>query len=321
MFFHAPILIESNGYISPTKDNTDIKTIAYFAKHLTYISIFGYSIHQNGSLSHLDDTLLIQTAYQNSIKPLMVITNLSKGVFSSNLAHSVLSNATTRQLLIDNIITVATTKNYAGIHIDFENISPEDTSFLYRFIISLKKHIQKKGLTLSMLIDPTQHNYSFYQALDALDFIVIIGDIGGWAASPPSPIAPFNRLKMLLEYLQFSIPANKIMLLIPLYGYDWPIPFKPEDTRASCLSLLTINQRIEKQRFTVHMDYISQSPYFNYFDKQGFSHIVWFENEQSLLAKCNLIRELKLKGAGLWSLSMPLSLHDRLFENLFRAKK
>ncbi len=336
MFFHSPLLIESNGYITPTKDNTALKTLAHFAKYLTYISILGYSIYQDGSLSPLSDTSLIQAAHQNNVKPLMVITNFDDGVFSSHIAHKILSNASTRQLLIDNILRIATSKKYAGIHIDFEGVLAKDMSFLYRFIVSLKKHLQKRDLTLSMIFTPTditlltptphafaarQHHTYLHQAIEALDFVVVMCDTCGWSRSPPAPISSFNRLKVLLDYLRFWIPAHKTMLSLPLYGYDWLIPFSSNNKCATCLSLAAIDKRISQESIVVHTDYLSQSPYFNYFDNEGNNHIVWFENEQSLFAKCTILRKLRLRGVGLWSLSLPLSLQTPLFEKLFKAKK
>ena len=42
-----------------------------------------------------------------------------------------------------------------------------------------------------------------------------------WATSPPGPVAPVGWIRAVLRYAKTQIPASKIILGIPLYGYDW----------------------------------------------------------------------------------------------------
>ena len=54
----------------------------------------------------------------------MVITNFKGGNFDSELAHTILSNETVQQTLINNIITNMK-QGYYGLNIDFERIPRE----------------------------------------------------------------------------------------------------------------------------------------------------------------------------------------------------
>ena len=38
-------------------------------------------------------------------------------------------------------------------------------------------------------------------------------------------VAPLPNVRQVVEYALTEIPASKIWLGVPLYGYDWPLPF------------------------------------------------------------------------------------------------
>ena len=39
-------------------------------------------------------------------------------------------------------------------------------------------------------------------------------------------VAPINMVRKVVEYAVSEIPPEKIILGIPNYGYDWPLPFE-----------------------------------------------------------------------------------------------
>lgn len=65
--------------------------------------------------------------------PLMTVTNLTETGFSSALAHQVLNRPAARSNLIANIAATISRKGYAGVNIDFENISAEDRDLFTGF--------------------------------------------------------------------------------------------------------------------------------------------------------------------------------------------
>ena len=124
--------IEVNGY-AIANINQDIlrRTLPY----LTYLSIFSYQAKADGSLYGLYEQELIDIARSNSVAPNMVVTNISaEGGFDSDIAHEILNNMQTQQILINNIISIATAKNYYGVDIDFEYLYPEDRLAYVQFL-------------------------------------------------------------------------------------------------------------------------------------------------------------------------------------------
>ena len=51
-------------------------------------------------------------------------------------------------------------------------------------------------------------------------------------------VAPINMVRRVAEYALTEIPAEKISLGIPNYGYDWPLPYEQGVTKAETINNL-----------------------------------------------------------------------------------
>lgn len=116
-------------------------------------------------------------------------------------------------------------------------------------------------------------------------------------------VAPINQVRRVVEYAVTQIPAAKIDLGIPNYGYDWPLPFERGVTQAKTIGNVEAIRIAIEQEATIQFDNLSQSPFFTYLDREsGISHEVWFEDVRSLQAKFDLINEFNLRGCGYWQI-------------------
>ena len=114
--------------------------------------------------------------------------------------------------------------------------------------------------------------------------------------------------------------VEKSLLGVPLYGYDWIIPYSP-DRIASAIS----NQSAVEtaMRFQAPIQYSTEfeSPFFRYTDQTGLTHEVWFEDVRSMGAKMLLIREYGLQGLGAWQLTLGFSPGPWLLTKFFTILK
>lgn len=114
-------------------------------------------------------------------------------------------------------------------------------------------------------------------------------------------VAPINQVRRVVEYALTEIPAEKIDLGIPNYGYDWPLPYERGVTKAATLGNVQAVRLAVEQGAVIEFDSTAQSPYFRY-TSGGVGHEVWFEDVRSMQAKFNLIREFGLRGCGYWQI-------------------
>ncbi len=98
------------------------------------------------------------------------------------------------------------------------------------------------------------------------------------------------------------IPREKILMGIPNYAYDWPLPFVKGETAAESISNQEAIERAAQYRVVIQFDEQAQAPFYYYTTDEGVAHVVWFDDARSMNAKLRLIPEYNLRGAGIWQI-------------------
>ena len=146
--------IEVNAYDYP---NVSSEVLEETNPYLTYLCPFCYSARADGSLSGIDDERLISIARSGQTAPLMVVTNLSESSgFSSDIAHSLLTDEAAQSALLENITAVLREKNYYGLNINFEYIYPFDQDSYSQFVARAAERMHALGYPVSTALAPKE---------------------------------------------------------------------------------------------------------------------------------------------------------------------
>lgn len=129
-------------------------------------------------------------------------------------------------------------------------------------------------------------------------------------------VAPLNKVRQVVEYALTEIPAEKILLGVPNYGYDWMLPFVQGESQAVTIGHVEAVQIAIINGVAIEYDEIAQSPFFHY-ERDGVTHEVWFEDVRSLERKYDLIREYGLRGMGVWQIMRLFRAMWLLYEDMF----
>lgn len=136
---------------------------------------------------------------------------------------------------------------------------------------------------------------------------------------PPLPVAPLPNVEAVISYGVTEIPPQKILMGIPLYGYDWKIPYV-KGTRARSLSPVEAVELALQYGTDIQYDDYQQAPFF-YYTEEGQQHVVWFENMRSINAKLDLIKNYGLAGASLWNIIRDFPQFYMLVNSLFNIQR
>lgn len=318
---------EVNGYAFP---NIDMEVLRKTLPYLTYLSIFSYQVNPDGSLNTIPDEPLIKAARDAKVAPLMVVTNIEKdGGFSSDIAHSILTDEEAQDNLINNIIKTLKEKNYYGLDIDFEYIYPYDRESYNNFIRRITRTLKPLGYSVTSALAPkvsaTQegilyeaHDYPVHGEL--LDHVIPMTYEWGYTYSPPMAVAPINEVRKVLDYAVTAIPREKIFMGIPNYGYDWTLPYTP-GTAAKVVSNTGAVDLAGREGAFIRYNQKSQAPFFNYYDDNGKQHEVWFEDARSILAKLFLANEYGVGGLSYWTIGRYFPQNWRVLNSVYNIKK
>lgn len=283
--------------------------------YLSELPIFSYGFTLEGDLlaPYLDETWMISAAHNEGVTPVLTLTPLgTDGRFNNNLIHSVVNNPAYTENLIQNMLNVMEQKGYQGVDIDFEYILPEDRDAFTEFVRRVADVMRSYGYHTSVALAPKTsadqkgllYEGKDYGALGAVaDHVLLMTYEWGYTYGPPMAVAPINQVRRVVEYALTEIPAAKIDLGIPNYGYDWPLPFEKGVTRATTIGNVQAVRIAVEQGAEILFDPIAQSPYFRYVDRESsIEHEVWFEDVRSLQEKFGLISEFGLRGCGYWQI-------------------
>ncbi len=296
-----------NGYAYPFINR---ETLAKTFPFLTYLSLFTYGFTPQGDLIPIDDEELIAEAQEAGVGPVMMLAPMTaEQEFNSQIAHEMFINPEGQNRLIENIIANMQLKGYVALDIDFEFVLPEDREAFISFIANVQSRLSPLGfLTLVALAPKTSGEMTglLYEAHDypaigaVADIVLLMTYEWGYTYGPPMATAPLNNVRRVLEYGISVIPREKILMGIPNYAYDWPLPFERGVTVAESITNQEAVWRASNYGAVIQFDELAQCPFFNYTDALGVEHVVWFDDARSMDAKFRLIPEYSLRGAGIW---------------------
>jgi len=275
------------------------------------MTVFTYGFNPDGSLVVPDDADLLRTARTYGTSPIMLISTLTdEGVFSNELANTMLSSEEIQNTLIDNILSVMQQKGYTGLDVDFEYIFASDAVPYVNFIKKLTVRLNAVGLNVYVSLAPKTsvdqpgllyegHNYAALG--EAANYALLMTYEWGFTYGPPMAVAPIDKVREVVDFAVTQIPPQKLYMGIPNYGYDWPLPFVKDKTKADSISNIEAVSIAARTNSVIEYDQTSQAPFFNY-TENGVEHEVWFEDARSIRAKLALLNEYGLYGSTFWNI-------------------
>ena len=313
-----------NGYAYPYVDRGLLTEALPF---LTYLTPFTYGISAEGRLLPLEDDHLLAAASRHRTAALMHLSTLTEAGNFSNARSSVLLNSPDLQeLLVADVIETVQRKGYYGVDVDFEFVYPSERTLYAAFIRMLRERLNPIGVPVVVALAPkTRANQPglLYEAHDyallgqAANAVLLMTYEWGYTYGPPMAVAPLPQVRAVLDYAVSVIERSKIFLGVPLYGYDWPLPYQRGTTRADSISPAHAIELALRYRAEILYDEEAHAPYFYYTARSGAQHVVWFEDARSMDAKLRLCAEYGLQGVGYWSLMRAMPQNWTLLNALY----
>lgn len=316
-----------NAYAYPYIDTALLDAAA---PYLSYLTPFTYGISSSGGLLPLSDSNLLSAAARYGAAPLMHLSSLTEeGNFSNERSSILLNSPDLQERLIQELLDTMRDKGFYGLDVDFEFVFPEERILYADFIRTLRERLNPLDYPVLVALAPKNradqpgllyeaHDYALLGA--AANAVLLMTYEWGYTYGPPMAVAPLPQVRAVLDYAVSVIEPQKIFLGVPLYGYDWPLPYVRGTTRADSISPQRAMEIALEHRAEILYDEQAQAPYFYYTDRAGREHAVWFEDARSMDAKLRLIAEYGLQGVGYWNLMRAMPQNWTLLNALYKIE-
>jgi len=314
-----------NGYITDATENTLRATLPY----LTFLSPFSYRSDLQGELTPTFSVDLSRSA-ENRAANLMTVTNLrSQGGFSSQIAHAILTDQQVQDNFLENVVAALGEGGYYGLNMDFEYVYQYDRQSYNQFLRRLADTLHPLGYIVITALAPklsdnqqgllySAHDYAFHGA--TADYVILMTYEWGYTYGPAMAVSPINMVRRVLNYATDVMPAGKILMGVPNYGYNWTLPFV-QGTAARPITNVGAVTLAGQVRAAIQFDETAQAPFFRYWDGAGKQHEVWFEDARSLREKYRLVEEYGLAGVSFWNLNNLFRTNFLVLESMYSVEK
>ena len=314
-----------NGYVSDASRASLEAQLPY----LSFLSPFCWRTDTQGGLTR-ETNLNDELAGSYGVARLLTVTNLrANGGFSGEIAHAIFRDEAARQRFFENVERRLAEGEYYGLNLDFEYVFPYDREAYNDFLAALSERLHRLGYLLVTALAPktsdnqqgllyTAHDYAAHGRY--ADYVVLMTYEWGYTYGPAMAVAPIHKVRQVLDYAVRVMPAGKILMGVPNYGYDWTLPFQ-QGSAARALTNTGAVALAGRARAAIQFDPTAQAPYFRYVDSEGRQHEVWFEDARSLRAKYALVGEYELAGLSFWNLNSLYRTNFLLLESMYGIEK
>ena len=304
------------GYYTGSSSSLASATSAQTA--VTAVSMDIMLVNADGSLTGAlsnqvmdSDTALGRNSY-------ICLSNFGSSDFDPAIAHGAM--VTHLADTLDSIATLAESTGLTGVNIDFEGIYPSDRDAYSAFVQALagRLHAVHAKLLLSVpakTLDDPNDDWSWpydYHAIgqyaDVIQVMTYDEHVPGYGAGP---VSGSDWMRAALVYAESQIPAAKILLGLPAYGYDWNLT----TGGGSAVTWKNIPALLASTHAVEQWDSASDSPYIDYVAQDSSQHQVWYENTRSIKLKSHLAVSLGIGGVSMWALGY----EDATFWNAVEA--
>jgi spore germination protein YaaH len=269
-----------------------------------------YTIGVDGTVSAGPENLaLVANARAHGVQAFATVTNRpsNRGSFTSAIARAILTSPDRQKRAVDALVALAVDKGYDGIDIDWELVPVAERDAFSHFMATLATALHARHRLLSVAVfaknsEPgkwdSQKVYDYRALGAAVDELKIMtySFSGPW--SSPGPQAPLGWTRAVIDFARTVVPARKIYMGLPFYGFDWHAGGTTAVQAADATALIAAHH------FKVAHDAASGEADLSYTDTKGVTHVLWFIDRRALTTKLDLLESdfPGIGGVAIWQM-------------------
>lgn len=257
----------------------------------------GYDIQSGGQLVGFDSPRTTAWAAQNPQTQLWVMVQAN--------SLSFLASSSQQVALISQVVAMVRRAGYVGVNFDVEGIPVSEGPAYTAFITEAAAQLHAIGAKISVAVPAETGSYASafnYAALGQVcDQVVMMAYDYHYPGHAAGPIAPISWDQAAITYAKSQMPAAKVILGVPQYGYIW-------NTRTDgALGYWESGMYNEAAANGASIQWVgggTDEATFSY-TVNGTPYVGWFVDGQGIAARLDLARQEGIGGVVGWRLDYP----------------
>lgn len=301
--------------------NSDISSVLANTKGINVISPTWFYLNDNkGGIADLGSSDYVTYCHQQGVEVWALVSNLENADVDTSY---VLSHTSTRQYLVNQLISAAIQYDLDGINLDFEALSSKGVgdSFI-QFVREISLKCANNGLVLSVDNYVPSDYTAFYNRTEQAnfaDYIIIMGyDEHTSSSEEEGSVASLPWVKDAVANTLLEVPAEQVILGMPFYTRVWRLTpnssVSAEDEEYYTTYTLSSKAYGMTAAANLVKDYNAESvwmedcgQYYVEFNEGETIVRIWMEDASSLEQRLKVMDENALAGAAFWKLGFETS--------------
>jgi len=213
-----------------------------------------------------------------------------------------LADPAARSRLVRDVAEYAVESHQAGIVVDFEGVPLKSQGHFKEFIGTLAPALHAVALKIMIALPARDDAYDYAFFGKQCDAVIIMNYDQHWPTSSPGPIAAQDWFVENLRQLLQVVPAQKFVVGIANYAYDWPEPDNKSRPAAKDFSIQEALLHAYESESQVEFDPVSLNPHYSYSDENDRTHQVWMLDAVTAYNQLRASERLGVQGTALWRL-------------------
>ena len=302
-------------------NNNVLERIAQ-TKGLTTISPTWFHVkNTSGDIDSIASGDYVNYVHQANMEVWAAVRDFDGGISSFEETYELLRKTSSRENLINQLISASLQAGIDGINVDFEKVNVECGEHYIQFIRELSIKCHQNGLVLS--VDnyvPQAFNEQYHREEQGkfADYVIIMGYDEHYSGSPEAgSVSSYNFVKNGIEKTLEQVPAEKVISAVPFFTRIWKETPKTKEELAEQKGTEEAEypNKVESIAYSMEeaANAVSQAgakPKWDKETKQNYAewkvenstYKVWLEDKDSLELKLQLIQEYNLAGSAAWRL-------------------
>jgi cellulose synthase/poly-beta-1,6-N-acetylglucosamine synthase-like glycosyltransferase/spore germination protein YaaH/peptidoglycan/xylan/chitin deacetylase (PgdA/CDA1 family) len=269
--------------------------------HLTHLAPVWMQLDHDGHLQAVTAAAgvgtqavnrLVAAAHLHGVRVWPVLQNRSGGTLDT-AGLKALGSESSRAELADGVADVVVSGGADGVSVDLQGLSQGQGPDLVAFVTQLTSTMHREGKEVVVDVPPDDPGYLYGQLSSASDWILLTAYDQHSADTKPGPVASLPWARDSLHGLLAEVPAQKVILGLGGYGYDWG----PGGSVG--VGYRDVLQRAPSAD-SIKWDANASAPWFRYTTSSGDEHTVWFADATALAIQAFSARSSGVAGTALW---------------------